>query len=139
VREHHQIGGSTITTTLNCGRCGREAFPTSDELSTWEILPPDVVCEDCVTPAEFEAIADNLQATVDETRLRRKADRRGLQLMKSRRRDPAATGYGTYMLVDSKTRKVVASGLPEGYGLDLDDVKRYLIGPGSQRRVLAED
>ena len=43
-------------------------------------------------------------------RLRRAAQRRGLALMKSRRRDPRAFDYGTYMLIDQQTNFVVASG-----------------------------
>lgn len=62
-----------------------------------------------------------------ENRLRRKAARQGLKLEKSRLRDPHAIGFGTYMLTDADTRAVVAaSGLPHGYGLDLDDVERHL-------------
>lgn len=34
-----------------------------------------------------------------EIRLRRAAERRGLLLVKSRRRDPGAIGYGLYVLV----------------------------------------
>jgi hypothetical protein len=46
--------------------------------------------------------------------------------MKSHRRDRDAAAYGTYMLVDPRARIIVASGLPGGFGLDLDDVERYL-------------
>jgi hypothetical protein len=45
---------------------------------------------------------------VRENRLRRMADRRGLRLVKSRRRDPRAVDYGRYMLVDQATNVVVA-------------------------------
>ena len=61
-----------------------------------------------------------------ENRLRRAAERQGLRLMKSRRRDPRAIGYGTYMLVDPNTTAMVARSLPDGYGLSLDDVERDL-------------
>lgn len=61
-----------------------------------------------------------------ENRLRRKAARQGLQLHKSRLRDPNATGFGTFMLTDADTSGVVAASLPHGYGLDLDDVEQYL-------------
>jgi hypothetical protein len=63
---------------------------------------------------------------VKENRLRRAAERQGLQLMKSRRRDPRALDFGTYKLVDPATNSVTASGLPSGYGLSLDDVEREL-------------
>lgn len=38
-----------------------------------------------------------------ENRMRRAADRQGLTLTKSRRRDPRAIGYGTYTLTDGIT------------------------------------
>jgi hypothetical protein len=63
-----------------------------------------------------------------ENRLRRAADRQGLRLEKSRLRDPRAIGYGTFMLTDAHTNTVVLSGSPDGYGLPLEDVARYLFG-----------
>jgi hypothetical protein len=62
---------------------------------------------------------------IRENRLRRMAQRQGLMLSKSRRRDPRATDYGTYMLVDS-TNGMVAYGLQSGYGLDLDEIEAAL-------------
>jgi hypothetical protein len=69
---------------------------------------------------------------IRENRLRRMAERQGLQLVKSRRRDSLAIGYGTYWLVgdedgpyyvpstvDIKTRR------PTGY--TMDEVEGYLI------------
>jgi hypothetical protein len=63
-----------------------------------------------------------------EQQLRRKAARQGLLLRKSYLRDPDATGYGTYMLLDANTNAVVYMDhwAPNGYGLDLDDVQAYL-------------
>jgi hypothetical protein len=63
-----------------------------------------------------------------ENRLRRIAARQGLSLRKSPRRDPNALGYGTYMLADSTTRRVVAMdwNLPGGYGLDLEAIEEVL-------------
>jgi hypothetical protein len=57
------------------------------------------------TPGSEEAAqsADKIR----KTRLRRIAARQGLTLRKSPRRDPDALGYGTYMLADSTTRRVV--------------------------------
>lgn len=65
---------------------------------------------------------------ISENRLRRMAERQGLQLVKSRRRDPHAVGFGTYMLMNPPTNSVVHMNfaLPGGYGLDLDDVESYL-------------
>ncbi|WP_128639244.1 hypothetical protein [Rhodococcus opacus] len=63
-----------------------------------------------------------------ETRLRRAAVRQGLRMTKTRRRDPRATDYGTYQLVDAATGGLKAHRLPGGYGLTLDDVERVLNG-----------
>jgi hypothetical protein len=66
-----------------------------------------------------------------ENRLRRMAERQGLQIAKSRRRDVRAVGYGGFMLIDASTNGIVWGGdwqLPDGcYALDLDDVEAYLI------------
>jgi hypothetical protein len=61
-----------------------------------------------------------------ENRLRRMAARQGLHLTKSRARDPQTPDFGTYMLTDLATNFLVASKLPNGYGLSLDDVERAL-------------
>lgn len=58
---------------------------------------------------------------VRENRLRRMADRQGLFLQKSRRRDPRALDYGTYALIDQKTDKPVA-----GDRMTIDEVETYL-------------
>jgi hypothetical protein len=60
---------------------------------------------------------------VRELRLRRMAERQGLALHKSRRRDPRAIDYGRYWLVDVRTNVLVG---PETR--DLDDIERYLTG-----------
>jgi hypothetical protein len=71
---------------------------------------------------------------VRENRLRRMAERQGLRLEKSRRRDPRALDYGTYHLVDPSNNTLAAWGLERGYGLDLDDVERALDeGRGGKR------
>lgn len=61
-----------------------------------------------------------------ESRLRRMAERQGLQLQKSRRRDPRAWDYGTYQLVDVATNAIVAYGNQNGYGLSLDAIEAEL-------------
>jgi hypothetical protein len=61
-----------------------------------------------------------------ENRLRRAARRQGLRLEKSRVRDPRATEWGTYHLVDTQTNTLAAYGYQSGYGLGLDDVARVL-------------
>ena len=64
---------------------------------------------------------------VRENRLRRMAERQGLRLEKSRRRDPRAVDYGTYRLVDVANNIVVAGDTSgSGYGMTLDVVEREL-------------
>lgn len=67
-----------------------------------------------------------MEEKVRENRLRRMAERQGMRLEKSRRRDERAVDYGTYHLVDERTNAIVASGLQSGYGLDLDEIEETL-------------
>lgn len=61
---------------------------------------------------------------VRENRLRRMAERQGLRLVKSRRRDPRAIDYGTYMLVNAEINGVVAGTAGTGRpNFTLDDVE----------------
>lgn len=72
---------------------------------------------------------DELQHKIYENRVRRIADRQGLKLEKSRRRDPRAIGYGMYRLTDPNTNTLVAyTPWGDGYGLSLDEAHRTLIG-----------
>jgi hypothetical protein len=50
--------------------------------------------------------------------VRRALSRRGYTLAKNRRRDPLAIGFGTYRIINPRTRKIVAS------DLDLDTVEQ---------------
>jgi len=61
-----------------------------------------------------------------ENRLRRMAERQGMQLIKSRRRDPKAIDFGGYMLVDIATNAAVIGGSPYAYSASLEDVERHL-------------
>jgi hypothetical protein len=63
---------------------------------------------------------------IRENKLRRMAERQGLRLEKSRRRDERAYDYGTYQLVDPYTNTLVASGHQHGYGLSLDEIEQAL-------------
>lgn len=63
---------------------------------------------------------------VRENRLRRAAERQGLTLVKSRRRDPRALDYGCFMIVDLHTNSVVAGELNTPRALTLDEVEEYL-------------
>jgi hypothetical protein len=65
---------------------------------------------------------------VRENRARRAAERQGLKLEKSRRRDPRALEFGTYRLVHEKTKTIVAGNRPQGYGFDLDAIEAVLEG-----------
>ena len=50
-----------------------------------------IICEGCVK--------------IRENRLRRMAERQGVKLQKSRRRDPHALDYGTYRLIDPSSER----------------------------------
>ena len=64
---------------------------------------------------------------VHENKLRRMAQRQGLILQKSRRRDPNAHGYGLYALIDAGTGGVVHPAAPWGpHTMTLDDVENWL-------------
>lgn len=65
---------------------------------------------------------------VREDRLRRVAQRRGLELTKSRRRDPQAWDYGIYQLVNGDGEVLLATA-------NLDTVERSLTGSGQRQRV----
>ncbi len=66
---------------------------------------------------------------VRENRLRRMAERQGLALKKSRRRDPRAIDYERWFIVDPNLNVAVAG--TEGTGRptwSLDDVEEFLAG-----------
>lgn len=67
---------------------------------------------------------------VRENKLRRMAERQGLRLEKSRRRDPYALGYGGYRLVDERSGSVAAgdSSIDDAFTLDLDGIEGFLKG-----------
>jgi hypothetical protein len=53
-----------------------------------------------------------------ETRLRRMAKRRGVELVKSRRRDPGAIGFGQFHIRELWSNRVIGV-LPRGIAFDL--------------------
>jgi hypothetical protein len=68
---------------------------------------------------------------VRELRLRRMAERQGLALHKSRRRDTRAIDFGCWMIVDPFTNSIVAGTAGTGRpNMDLDQVEAYLMGGG---------
>jgi hypothetical protein len=81
-----------------------------------------------------------------EQRARRVAKRQGLELTRSRRRDPHALDYGGYMLIDPDTNAIVVgtmAGRP--YGMTLAQAVEWLLdlerkrprAPGSQGETTA--
>jgi hypothetical protein len=90
-----------------------------DMVSAWE------AGEDA--PLVDQRIAEAATAEkIRENRLRRMAERQGLALQKSRRRDPRAVDFGTYMLVDTNSNAVVATVGEDGYGLTLNAIEAWL-------------
>jgi hypothetical protein len=82
-------------------------------------MATSIATEECAMTAE----------KVRENRLRRMAERQGLALVKSRRRDTRASDYGMYMLVDAFNNSVVAGTAATGRpNFTLDDVEGYLTG-----------
>lgn len=78
------------------------------------------------TSGELDAMSGREYKTY-ESRLRRAAQRQGLVLCKSRRRDPRAYDYGTYCLVDGRTRYQVVGDRERGYGLSLSEIHAALL------------
>ena len=69
---------------------------------------------------------------VREARLRRMTERRGLKLVKSRRRDPLAVDYGRYVIVNPTSNRPVAGELDDASAMTLDDVEAWLASPGPE-------
>lgn len=83
-------------------------------------------------------MASNTSQKARENRLRRMADRQGLLLVKSRRRDPRALDYGQYVLVEDtagnreglgrqRGGQAAISDFANGHGRSLDDIERVLM------------
>lgn len=83
-----------------------------------ERIPTDVEVNE-MTDTEFKIL---------ENRLRRAARRQGMQLVKSRSRDPRAIDYAGYMLVDIESGGVVAGELGSPRVLSTRDVALHLWG-----------
>lgn len=74
-----------------------------------------------MTTAMERATVDQAEK-VRENRLRRMAQRQGLTLTRSRRRDPRALDFGLYWLTDASGANVT----PE-QGIDIDAVEAFLL------------
>src|SRR6266849_10138668 len=73
---------------------------------------------------------------IREARLRRMARRQGLDLRKSRRRDPQALDYGGYHLIDPGSDSLIFGELAgQGFGASLDDIEAYLARPHADRHL----
>jgi len=72
---------------------------------------------------------------IRENRLRRMAARQGLELQKSRRRDPLAYDYGGYQLIDPGMNALVFGELAgHGFGASLDEIEQWLTHPDRHRK-----
>jgi|SoiMethySBSTD1v2_1073268.scaffolds.fasta_scaffold3139756_2 hypothetical protein len=67
---------------------------------------------------------------VREDRLRRVAQRQGLQLIKSRRRDDRALDFGGFMLIEPTANTLVLGGPDNRFpaSLSLEEVEEWLTG-----------
>lgn len=65
---------------------------------------------------------------VRENRLRRKLDRMGYRLMRSRARDPDDITYGGYQITDIEVGGVVAGygNAGRGFAFDLEEVEEWI-------------
>lgn len=78
------------------------------------------------TDAEVAAMTPR-QLKTYEAQVRRAAARQGCALVKSRRRDPNAGDYGTYGLVDRRSRALVLGSRYHGFGYSLNDIHAALV------------
>lgn len=70
--------------------------------------------------------ADNEADSRRRSRIQYLAQRLGFHVEKCRRRDPDAEGYGTYEVVDVRSKAIVAAGASGRYGLSLQQCKNFL-------------
>lgn len=68
-----------------------------------------------------------------ENRLRRLAARQGLKLKKSRRRDPYASDYGGYWIIEPRSKAVATFLRGDQFGLTLDTVEWWLTSDKKER------
>lgn len=72
-----------------------------------------------------------MSGKVRENRVRRVAERRGLRLEKSRRRDPHAPDFGLYMLFDARTNLLSLPSTQNGNPWStLDRIEEFLKNGG---------
>lgn len=66
---------------------------------------------------------------VRENRIRRMAERQRAILQKSRTRDPRASDYGGFMLIDGDSNCVLVGNDPFPYSASLDRIEEWLNTP----------
>jgi hypothetical protein len=71
---------------------------------------------------------------VRENRLRRMAQRQGLRLLKSRRRDPNARDYGGFALIKPDGNSAEHGFDPWPYSATLDEIEEVLKRRGAEKR-----
>jgi hypothetical protein len=71
---------------------------------------------------------------VKENRIRRTAERRGLRLEKSRRRDPLARDFGGFMLIEPQTKAALLGSDGFSFSATLDDVDAFLSGRRAEKK-----
>jgi hypothetical protein len=71
----------------------------------------------------------------DEVRVRHVADRQGLRLVKSRRRDPLALDFGRYMITGLDGTVVAGQGPTGRPSMTLEQAERWLRNPASRKRA----
>lgn len=70
--------------------------------------------------------SEGMVEKVWENKLRQIARRKGLRLLKSRRRYPEAGDFGCYMLIHAERNYVVAGAEGGRHSLSIDGVEHYL-------------
>lgn len=68
----------------------------------------------------------DLEEKVRENRLRRKCERMGYLLVKSRAKDSDSYSFGGYMILDAWTNDILAGSDPYEYSMSIDDLERFI-------------
>ena len=80
-----------------------------------------------ITARTLSGMAASRADKVRENRLRRMAERQGLTLTRSRRRDPRAVDYGLYWLTETSTDTTVTP----AEGATVDQIEGWLTHPST--------
>ncbi|WP_257541020.1 hypothetical protein [Sphingobium sp. CFD-1] len=101
-------------------RVGRKVVASPDPLTYGMAsgITSSIICSIGSSMSENEKVREN--------RLRRIAERRGMILSKSRRRDPKAIDYGGYMLIDATSNAAIMGSDSFAFSASLDDIENWL-------------